>query len=151
MRGVRSDSPVDGGYSFGESLNSLTALSRPHAAESLKDWSPRPVTSNRRPTLLPAGSPFSGVAEHADASAGGVVVVVSSSPQAAATMANIANNATNRERRLLRMWSLHGCAGDPRCGPRTYRAVTRWCTKGHQRLISRRRAVSASGPQIHGA
>src|SRR5438552_5606563 len=37
MRGARSDSPVDGGYSFGAILKSLAARSRPQAAESLND------------------------------------------------------------------------------------------------------------------
>src|SRR5436190_2204697 len=37
---------------------SVFALSRPAAAPSLNDLSPRPVTSNRRPTLLPLPSPF---------------------------------------------------------------------------------------------
>src|SRR5690348_1315401 len=46
--------------SLGAILRSFAARSRPQAAESLNDWSPRPARSNSRPTFLPAGSPFSG-------------------------------------------------------------------------------------------
>src|SRR5262249_31428499 len=106
-RSVRSAS-LDGTDSEGRMSKSSAARSRPHAAESLNDWSPRPVRSNNRPTFWPSSLPATGPSGHDSVEpppSPDEVSVSSSSPHAAAKSDSDNNMATNNSSRL-RMDSL---------------------------------------------